>query len=825
MATGTMSINPTPVASTAATATPTMSINPKPVSSTPTMSINPTPVSSAPAPTTSASAGAKPVAKVVQQGTMSVTPTPVASTTPRTSQAIDYTTDGEPPLAQSVDTNFSLTGHTPTAQDAIYHDVVDPGSTRDANLGDDFTDYDSSTRQKFAAFERILNSPDFMQNYLAQDYASVATGPVDMSKYMPTVAGRTSFDYLREGINAQYAMEQERQNEQIDAMLAAQGITGPAAAAAKTQMIAAMNAQKAMQLQDVNRQEATYMQEAAMTEQAQRFSREERLGEQAFTGDLTYAQLNQNERQLVEEGRQYDNREDFDAWAEENKYTNEERQRAWQAIQNDANRSLDVQGLQQKVDSMRNDLAYQYEQLQTTTGVQRDQIRQNIFNNLQDIASAERQLKYRTYADQTLARLQSALEMGEYDYMENSKVRQSSYYNRGKAGDVISEEQLAALKIQDPLAYYSYLDGRAGLDQAMFDANMDLRSEYMATAIGSLADLTGNDFIAAMNEVYENVNTLFGPGGQFATSARSLIGGEDGNPPPPPPPPPNGASVDGSSPVSVDVGYVDTQSTVRTNGGMPINGVAQPVFYMATIGSGPDAVNVHADMVSYPTVPASTPGTSIMFRGTSAPNKNMVGGAYRSPTAVQYQATYPSTTPEAQAYVQDIARVGPYAAQNNQYLYDQDTLQAALARSITTLATQQPVQISNFSGAKPGEILTPQSALGFMMLAAGRSVSTPDGNVLTPVQGLPGGPDALAAEYGFPKPTPENMPLVDINYMKQLSDSGDFATLNSMAYTYANIGGYPYAIVPSYDPLTGQPRNGITAVSLHNPAVTIRWEV
>jgi hypothetical protein len=287
-------------------------------------------------------------------------PTDTTVANPKVSGVNVSSADGAPPLATEVNREYNLTGREVAATAGVYHNVPALRMTDKLSYGPESASMTTDTA-RFGAYDRALNSPQVLQDYLATDYGSVQTGPVDMSQYMPTVNGRTSFDFQREGINAQFAAEVARQSEQIDAMLAQQGVTGPAAAAAKAQVIAAMNGQQATMLQDVNQQESKYMQDAAMAEAARRFSREERLGEQAFTADLTYAQLNQNERQLAETARQFDNKQDFDVWAEQNKVTDQERTRVWTAIQNDENRRLDAAGLQQKVDQMRNDLAYQYE--------------------------------------------------------------------------------------------------------------------------------------------------------------------------------------------------------------------------------------------------------------------------------------------------------------------------------------------------------------------------------------------------------------------------------------------------------------------------------
>jgi len=426
-----------------------------------------------------------------------------------------------PGLVTTAPTAYTLTGFVPSAMTAGAVVVTSPvGQTTTAGApltgAPEFQTF-TGGGVGYGAYDTAIVAQGPYADYLSRQYGEPTTGPIDVDAYIPRdAAGRSQYDLQRQTIDAASNAEMQAQLEELDAYLAQQGITGPAAVKMRNELVRNIMINKAAQTNEVNMAELAAKQEIAGTIQGQRWQREERLGEQAFTAELSYAKLNQDERGLAEQAREFDNQYDFDVWAEEQGWTNEERNRVWQAVQNDANRSLSYDELAVKVDELRNQIAFDYTQLAAATGVDRDEILARINMNQADLASAERLQQYRSWADMTLESLGATLNMIQMGYetvlsreTDLIKARAQSYYNMGLGGLQIPEDQLALLASQDPMAYYSYLDGAAGLAQEVFDANLGLRMDYMAARIANLGNLSGPAFTSSLNMVYQDAANLF----------------------------------------------------------------------------------------------------------------------------------------------------------------------------------------------------------------------------------------------------------------------------------------------------------------------------
>jgi len=632
---------------------------------------------------------------------------------------------------------------------------------------------------------------------------------------MGMVNGRTQWDFQREQVQQQFSDEQQRQIEQLDAYLASQGISGGAAAQARNDLIQQLSLQRAGAMNEIGQQEAAFLSEAAIGLQQQRFSREERLGDQAFTADITYAQLNQRERELAEHGRQFDNRIDFDAWATEQGYTDNERQRVWQALQNDEDRRLTAAELQVKVDDMRNQLALDYERLRTSVGLEREQILYNIWETEQQVASTERTLQYRTWADQQLAVLNSDLEMGRWEDQTQITQRQTSYYNMGKAGVEIPADQLEALRTQDPLAYYAYLDGRAGLSSAVFDANMSLRDTWFRASITSIGDLEGQQFIDAMNSIFVSMDTLFGEGGQFYQQSPLTEGFPVGmfayNP---------YASASVASGATVTTASTAPGATVTTASIVPgatvTTAVGANIYtgsyapgdanagYIAPTGTILNGIQPYVtNGPGYPT-PANgvtatvgQSGQTTLWRG-NLPNTNVW-------QFNNYTPQYSFTTPQAVAFVANPPAVD--TAYASHYLYDDASLRAAASTNMSGAAGWGAVQLSGGTG----HYGTYESSIAMLLNNAGRATQHSGQTVVTP-----------NARHVV---DPSTFVPVDPEYFDQLLAEGNTEALVDIANgnnRFVNIGGQPFVVYQPRD-AAGNLLNGMTLMSVTDPTYTIDW--
>lgn len=767
---------------------------------------------------------------------------PTVNTGTRTTSLNVNGQNGAPPLADSVNpSDFELTGYDPNTQSAVYHGVPALRETNKMSYGPETQDYSQDTA-RYGAYERLMNSPDFMASFLQNQYGQIATGPVDVSQYMPTIGGRTQFDYQREQIDAQFAAEMQRQSEHLDAMLASQGITGPAAAQAKTQLMAQMASQRATALQGVNQQEAAFGQEVAVTEAARRFSKETQLTEQAFTSEMTYAQLNQRERELSEQARQFDNRQDYEAWALKQNLTNDERQRIWQSIQNDENRRIDAAGLQQKVDQMRNDLAYQYEQLKTTTGVERDQIRANIYNQMQDIASAERQLAYRSYADQQLAKLNSDLEQNNWEDRNAIEQRQQAFFNIGKAGTIIGDDQLSALKEQDPLAYYAYIDGKAGMDQAVFNSNVNLRLDWLKASIAALStDLSGTAFSNAVAGLMTQMEELWAPTGVMRNALMSGMSWPSYDP-------------FGTPSASVVTATTGTSATIGGTPGQPVVPTPdQPVVptpgqydpnYVAPVGTE----SFSPPISSWNNIPASRQRVNL-FRGTSQTGNWKMNS---------YTPVYTYDSPESKSFIEAGKQYNPSNPPptnfDDMYRYDPETQRQSMLNALTNYRAANPVLNPGDAPNLPDMLAWNQSGMtGNLKYEFWANVLAPAGlEVSSTSQYANSGQNYRQELNGTALTKPSFGALqLDLEYMDELAAKGDLAGLYAMAYNshaesdpakggvpatnwprnYVTIGNTLWILQPTPDwsnPDGGWDHGdnaGVTLVNCMDPKQQIQWKV
>jgi hypothetical protein len=117
-----------------------------------------------------------------------------------------------------------------------------------------------------------------------------------------------------------------------------------------------------------------------------------------------------------------------------------------------------------------------------------------------------------------------------------------------------------------------------------------------------------------------------------------------------------------------------------------------------------------------------------------------------------------------------------------------------------------------------------------MMISSGRPVQVRLSNGVDSVMSIDGsgnwtmdgtvlsGQGGAQAQGGqFYAPSVDNYMLLDVDHFKSTTP----AEAESIVGQYANIGGQPYAIVPNWNPQTGETIPGALAVSIVNPQVSI----
>jgi hypothetical protein len=274
-------------------------------------------------------------------------------------------------------------------------------------------------------------------------------------------------------------------------------------------------------------------------------------------GELAYADLNLREMELSQQASQFTDRLDFDRWATEAGFSENETERAWQANQNNLDRGATLTNLQTEIASREGiasaDRQLQYtalyqdasqyqaqlneniRQFNTSTGVDRERLAAEIQMSENELESATNRLQMqldndrtlegmrftnqydletlRQTGERTMAEINNQLQQGTLDYQWANdqrtaldNARAMAYYNQGVSGQDLTPEELTYLQQSDPLAYFSYQSGRSGETQATVEFQQSLLREYMNGMILNLSDQLGTpDFANGLAQVFAGV--------------------------------------------------------------------------------------------------------------------------------------------------------------------------------------------------------------------------------------------------------------------------------------------------------------------------------
>lgn len=316
--------------------------------------------------------------------------------------------------------------------------------------------------------------------------------------------GKSTYDIQREQIDAEFEREKQRRLQDLTAQLEAQGITGPAAEQMKQEMLTDLNREQATQKQEVTQQELAAAETAAEAERGRRFTREERLGTQAFSAEqsgidrdlqeritnldasITNQSMNQDERAMAldaalkREGYGLSERMgNLDAYMEQQGIDQRDRFAAL-----DATLQREGMGLQERLGNL--------DAMMQTKGLnQKERLAlQDALLDREQMAVDQVITRMRGDIERDLTRLSSQMKRKEMELGAQLDVDQTTRqaqadaaYKAGITGQELSQEQLRQMS---PLERESYEAGKSGKRYDEYADDRDAQIEYRHALITSL---------------------------------------------------------------------------------------------------------------------------------------------------------------------------------------------------------------------------------------------------------------------------------------------------------------------------------------------------
>lgn len=224
--------------------------------------------------------------------------------------------------------------------------------------------------------------------------------------------GRSQYDLRRRAIQERMAQQEQMGSEALKQRLAAQGVEDGSGIALKQQrmMGQSLGQQQAQQLSEVDIAELGAMQQSAEASAEREFVAGESAADRAQKYWQSYNSLNLQERQLLEDSRQFQTKQEFERWALTEGWNQDEIERVWQ-----------TQTQERKYEHDRNMVGLQNE------------ADMNMYKYQQDYQQANAQ----------------------------QKAEADSWFTRGRAGESYTTEELQQLRMNNPTAYSGYMAGRA----------------------------------------------------------------------------------------------------------------------------------------------------------------------------------------------------------------------------------------------------------------------------------------------------------------------------------------------------------------------------
>jgi len=356
-------------------------------------------------------------------------------------------------------------------------------------------------------------------DYLAKLYGGKGGLPTDAQ-------GRTQYDLAKERLNQEMTDKQKQQDEALRARASLHGMAGSGVEEKGSRNLAAAIAgETAKGLTDISKEELAAQLQQQQQLGAQAFSAEQATQGQNVTRELHYADLTGQELQLAENSRQFDNKQDFDAWATSAGLDDKTKERIWQANEN--NKSLSLQGELHYADLNEDDkkLAEQARQFDNKEAFDTWAKKMDLDNNQADRIwqASENEANRTADINKIAVTLFADIQRKDYDqyladktFKRDNKIK--TYGNLGQSGDwqgIYNDPAMTAmgeyavlqiLKSYDPDAYDAYTLGKSGKSvQDMIDQNA--RDDQELTAFITSFDPTSSGFYDAVSTIFDRVSS------------------------------------------------------------------------------------------------------------------------------------------------------------------------------------------------------------------------------------------------------------------------------------------------------------------------------
>ena len=201
----------------------------------------------------------------------------------------------------------------------------------------------------------------------------------------PTMDGKSQYDIQREKVQSDAEKEQQRRQEALSREFASRGTqdSGIAIKAGLEQQRGIQEA-RAGALSQIDVSQLQAAEQAAQTQAGREFQASQTELERGLQRELTYADLNLREQGLFEEARQFDSELDFQSYALEGGWNQDEIQRAWQASQNESERELQRELTYADLSQQERQLAEQSRQFDSKEAFDRYALEQGIAQEVAD---------------------------------------------------------------------------------------------------------------------------------------------------------------------------------------------------------------------------------------------------------------------------------------------------------------------------------------------------------------------------------------------------------------------------------------------------------
>ena len=312
--------------------------------------------------------------------------------------------------------------------------------------------------------------------------------------------GQTAYDISRGQVETGAEAEKTRRSEALKRQLAAMGMSDSGLAFKQNRQM----------LSDIERQKGDQIMTLTAEELKAKDERSKFLAGLAQTGELHMADLTAREQELAETARQFDTRTDFDSWALTQGLNDNERDRIFKASESYKERALKGELTYADLNQREREIAldaWKFENQQEfdawAKGLDIDDAQaERIWNAVENEKERESRI------DQIIYNTMGDIETTGYENFltqrtEERKAMADYYYNLGASGGE-APAGLEGMQESNPLAYWAYNAGISGMDKERYDEDRDNRETYRSAMITGF-DPTSSEYFGVINQLFEGI--------------------------------------------------------------------------------------------------------------------------------------------------------------------------------------------------------------------------------------------------------------------------------------------------------------------------------